>query len=118
MKYYKNALAEVNEVIIEGGYALAANYLDNLKADISSSTEVIIVLSLDKKNATHNYLVNKALVGAGAAAYGYSGAPWNGSCAVPQFIESYDEADNRLADTWTGGVQRYHLLCFLNSSSI
>ncbi len=103
--YYEKALSEVEEVISQGGYTLAANYLDNFKADISTSPEVIFALPLDKTNATHNYLVNKCLVGAGAAAYGYTGAPWNGSCAVPQFIESYEDGDNRLADTWTGGIQ-------------
>lgn len=106
-EYYEKALAEVNEVINDGGYSLATNYLDNFKVTISGSPEVIFALPLDKLNASHNYLVNKCLVGAGAAAYGYTGAPWNGSCAVPQFIESYDPEDKRLNDTWTGGVQRY-----------
>lgn len=102
--YYEKALAEVEEVM-KGGYSLAPNYLDNFKEDIFSSSEVIFALPLDKKNASHNYLVNKCLVGAGAAAYGYDGSPWNGSCAIPQFIESYQEGDNRLAYTWTGGIQ-------------
>lgn len=103
--YYDKALAEVNEIINEGGYTLAPSYLDNFKADISTSPEVIFAIPLDNTNASHNYLVNKCLVGAGAAAYGYSGSPWNGSCAIPQFIESYQEGDKRLTDTWTGGVQ-------------
>jgi starch-binding outer membrane protein, SusD/RagB family len=105
-QYYEKALTEVNEVIEQGGYTLAANYLDNFKDDISGSPEVIFALPLDKKHASHNYLVNKCLVGAGAAAYGYTGSPWNGSCAIPQFIESYEDGDNRLGYTWTGGVQR------------
>jgi len=106
-EYFEKALLEADAVITKGGYQLAASYLDNFKADISSSPEIIFALPLDKTNASHNYLVNKCLVGAGAAAYGYSGSPWNGSCAVPQFIESYDADDKRLADTWTSGVQRY-----------
>lgn len=105
--YYELALDEVQDIIDNGGYALAENYLDNHKADISGSPEIIFAIPEDSKNAAHNYLVNKALVGAGAAAYGYQGAPWNGSCAVPQFIESYDVDDQRLTDTWAGGVQRY-----------
>lgn len=105
-EYYEKALIEAEEVISEGGYSLTANYLDNFKSDISGSSEVIFALPLDKTNASHNYLVNKALVAAGAAAYGYSGAPWNGSCAVPQFIDSYDPDDKRLTDTWTGGIQK------------
>jgi hypothetical protein len=105
-QYYEKALIELNKVIEEGGYSLAPKYQDNFKADISTSSEVIFALPLDKKNASHNYLINKCLVGAGAAAYGYDGSPWNGSCAVPQFIESYEEGDNRLGYAWTGGVQR------------
>jgi len=104
-QYYEKALAEVNEVIKDGGYTLAPKYLDNFKENISGSPEVIFALPLDKLNASHNYLVNKCLVGAGAAAYDYDGSPWNGSCAVPQFIESYVDGDNRLDFTWTGGVQ-------------
>lgn len=105
--YYTKALAEVEDILTNGGYSLAPNYLDNFRVSISSSPEVIFALPLDKTNARHNYLVNKCLVGAGAAAYGYNGSPWNGSCAVPQFIESYQEGDQRLTDTWTGGVQRF-----------
>lgn len=55
-------------------------------------------------------MVNRCLVGAGAAAYGYAGTPWNGSCAIPQFIESYHENDKRLGYTWTGGIQRKAVL--------
>ena len=105
---YSKALEEVNDVINNGGYQLEANYADNFKTDISKSTECIFALPLDGTNASHCYLVNKCLVGAGAAAYGYQGSPWNGSCAVPQFIESYDPDDTRLTDTWTGGVQHYY----------
>jgi hypothetical protein len=106
--YYQKALDEVNEVISDGGYSLAPNYLDNFKEDISGSPEVIFALPLDASHAAHNYLVNKCLVGSGAAAYGYEGSPWNGSCAVPQFIDSYNANDKRLGYTWTGGQQHLY----------
>ena len=108
--YYVKALNEVNEVIKDGGYTLAPHYLDNFKADISQSPEVIFAIPLDPIHAAHNYLVNRCLIGAGAAAYGFAGTPWNGSCAIPQFIESYDEKDKRLGYTWTGGIQRKAVL--------
>ena len=94
-------------MITKGGYALAANYLDNSRQTFLLPLESnFFALPLDKTNARHNYLVNKCLVGAGAAAYGYTGSPWNGSCAIPQFIESYEADDKRLGFTWTGGVQK------------
>lgn len=103
---YEKALAEVEEVIADGGYTLAPHYLDNFKADIATSPEVIFAIPLDNVNASHNYLSNKCLLGAGAEAYGLNGNPWNGSCAVPQFIESYIPEDKRSGYTWTGGEQR------------
>lgn len=104
--YYEKALEMVNDVIANGGYSLSEDYADNFKADISKSPEVIFAIPLDSKRASHNYMINKCLVGTGGQAYGYSGSPWNGSCAVPQFIDTYDEDDKRLEDTWTGGIQR------------
>jgi len=103
--WYRLAKAEVDEVINSDKYELAKNYSDCFKADLSTCNEIIFAIPLDSKNASHNYLVNKCLVGAGAAAYGYSGSPWNGSCAVPQFIDTYDDGDKRKDATWTGGIQ-------------
>ena len=106
-KWYKKAYDYAKIVTDEGGYTLAANYLDNSRATITSD-EAIFILPLDGAKASHNYLVNKCFVGAGGKAYGYSGTPWNGSCAVPQFIKTYDPDDTRLTDTWAIGQQYYY----------
>ena len=103
--YYEKALAEVEEVITEGGYSLAPNYLDNFKADISSSPEVIFSIPLDKKNASHNYLINKCLVVQVLQLTDMTVLHGMEVALYPQFIESYQEGDNRLGYTWAGGVQ-------------
>ncbi|WP_437922078.1 RagB/SusD family nutrient uptake outer membrane protein [Sphingobacterium sp. LRF_L2] len=103
--YYEKALAEVNEVINSGKYSLSANYEDPFKSEISSNPEVIFGIPFDFTYASGNYLSNKALHGGSAATFGLSGAPWNGSCAIPQFIDTYDEDDERLAKTWLVGQQ-------------
>ena len=107
-KWYKKAYEYAKTVVDEGGYKLAENYLDNSKCNLNTAEEVIFVLPLDGAKASHNYLVNKCFVGRGGAAFGYSGTPWNGSCAVPQFIHSYDPDDTRLTDTWAIGQQYYY----------
>jgi hypothetical protein len=104
-QYYELALAEVEDIITNGGYKLAANYKDCFKADLSTCEEIIFAIPLDIKYARHNYLVNKCLIGDGAKAFGYKGTPWNGSCAIPQFIDTYNAADKRLDDTWAHGQQ-------------
>ncbi len=106
-KWYKKAYEYAKTVVDEGGYTLAENYLDNSKCNLNTAQEVIFVLPLDGAKASHNYLVNKCFVGRGGAAFGYSGTPWNGSCAVPQFIHTYDPDDTRLTDTWAIGQQYY-----------
>jgi hypothetical protein len=105
--YYELALNEVNDIIDNGGYSLSTNYKDNFKAKLKGNTEVIFAIPLDYTYARHNYLVNKCLIGAGAQAFGYNGSPWNGSCAIPQFMDTYHEEDGRFNDTWAHG-QQYH----------
>lgn len=107
-KWYKKALEYADIVINEGGYSLAPNYLDNSRCTLNTTPEAILVIPLDEKKASHNYLVNKCFVGNGGKAYGYNGTPWNGSCAVPQFIHTYDADDTRLTDTWAIGQQYYY----------
>ena len=106
-KWYQKAADYADIVINEGGYSLAPNYLDNSRCKLNSTPEAILVIPLDEKKASHNYLVNKCFVGNGGKAYGYNGTPWNGSCAVPQFIHTYDVDDTRMNDTWAIGQQYY-----------
>lgn len=106
-KWYQKAVEYADIVINEGGYSLAPDYLDNSRCTLNSTPEAIFVIPLDEKQASHNYLVNKCFVAQGGKAYGYNGSPWNGSCAVPQFIKSYDKDDTRLGDTWAIGQQYY-----------
>ena len=106
-KWYQKAIDYVDIIINEGGYSLADNYTDNSRCTLNSTPEAILVIPLDEKQASHNYLVNKCFVALGGKAYGYNGSPWNGSCAVPQFIKSYDKDDTRLTDTWAIGQQYY-----------
>jgi len=107
-KWFKKAYDYAKIVTDEGGYTLAENYLDNSRNTLNNASEVIFVLPLDGSKAAHNYLVNKCFVGRGGQAFGYEGSPWNGSCAVPQFIYSYDPDDTRLTDTWAIGQQYYY----------
>ena len=109
--WYEKALAEVNDVINTGGYSLSPKYFDNVKAELKANPEIIFGIALDRVQDSYygNYLVNKTHAVAGRDVYGYTGnSPWNGSHAVPQFIMSYDPADNRLRDSWIGGIARYY----------
>ena len=104
--YYQKAYEEVSEIINDGAFSLSASYTEPFMADGSSCPEVIysIVYSF-QYGATGNYLSNKALHGASSATFGLKAAPWNGSCGVPQFIDTYDPDDSRFTDTWLMGPQ-------------
>ncbi|MBN2214856.1 MAG: RagB/SusD family nutrient uptake outer membrane protein [Bacteroidales bacterium] len=103
--WYEKALAEVNEVLANTGYQLAENYKDPFMADGSGCKEIIFAIPLDIDYASANYLSNKCLHSASAATFLYNSAPWDGSCAVPQFIDTYDPDDKRKTDTWLIGPQ-------------
>ena len=106
--WYEKALAEVNDVIDNGGYTLADNYLDNSKADQKPNPESIWAFPIDyvQGRIYGNCNDQKAHHPAARAVYGYTGVALNnGSCAIPQFIMSYDPDDKRLGWTWAGGVQ-------------
>lgn len=103
--WYEKALAEVNEVIASNRYQLAANYKDPQMADGSGCNEIIFAIPLDIDYASACYLSNKCLHPGSAATFLINAAPWNGSCAVPQFMATYDADDKRKTDTWLFGPQ-------------
>ncbi|MBN1416993.1 MAG: RagB/SusD family nutrient uptake outer membrane protein [Bacteroidales bacterium] len=97
------------DLIINGGkYALEANFRDVFKTENENSTEIIFSIPFD--NAVDweygwFHLPWKTLHPANQATYNMELPPWGGSCAIPQFIDTYDPNDNRLKDTWIMGQQ-------------
>ncbi|GGF29433.1 RagB/SusD family nutrient uptake outer membrane protein [Flavobacterium limi] len=102
---WNEALAQVNDVINNGGFVLTANYLDNFIIENQFSTEQIFSIPFDQKKAAGSYWPFKTLAAASQATYELAGGPWNGSGGIPQFIDTYDPDDQRLKDCWLGGKQ-------------
>ena len=104
-EWYKKCEQMVKDVIDNGGYTLEANFKDNFRANLSGCTECIFAIPLDKTYASHNYTICESLITAGAAAYGFTNACWNGGAGIPQFIDTYHPHDTRFDDTWAHDQQ-------------
>lgn len=104
---YEAALALVNDVIENGGYSLAPNYSDNFRENLNDNPEIILAIPEDRTHATHFQLCSIAFPQTGMEAYASSCGCWNGSAAVPQFVDTYSPWDRRNKDTWAQGQQHY-----------
>lgn len=103
--YYQKAYDEVNSIINSGKYSIVSDYSEPFKADLSTCSEVIWAFPSNLNYATSNYSSNKCLHGASRLTFDLKGTPWNGSCAIPQFIDTYDKDDSRFEATWLMGDQ-------------
>ena len=103
--YYEKACDEVNEIINDGKYTLATDYLNPFKAD-TYDPEVILAFVYDKTYAGMgtNYYCKWYLSGS-QDIFGVTLDAWNGSACVPQFLATYDVDDSRKTDCWRWGPQ-------------
>lgn len=104
---FEAALVEVETIITEGGYSLAPNYKDNFLENIQSCPEVIFAIPGDRTHTAQFTLQSYCFPATGLEAYGSTAPGYNGSCAIPQWIRTYDDDDQRLNDTWAYGQQHY-----------
>lgn len=102
---WNEALAEVNDIIGSGLFSLTSNYKDNFKIVNEGSSEEILSIPFDQVKTGGSYWPNKSLAAPSQATFDLAGGPWNGSGGIPQFIDTYDPDDQRLKDTWLGGLQ-------------
>lgn len=102
---WSDALAELNTIIEEGGYSLAADYRDPFRENISGCPEVIFAIPQDRTHTSNWTMQSYCFPQAGLEAFGSTAAGYNGSCGIPQFIKSYDLDDLRLKYTWAYGTQ-------------
>lgn len=102
---WTEAMAEVDDIIDSGLFRLATNYKDPFLTDNEGSVEEIFSIPFDEIYGTGFNYHSIALHALSQATFELQSGPWGGSAAVPQFIDTYDEDDSRLGDTWLSGPQ-------------
>jgi hypothetical protein len=84
-------------------YELEDNYKDNFVRENQNSSEIIFAVPYDQNNAQGNMQHMSTVRPTQAEPLGLRGQPWGGASSQPQFVETYDENDTRLEDTWMTG---------------
>lgn len=102
--WYSKCIVEIDKVL-KGPFSLVSNYKDNFMEDISQSKEVIFGIPLENKYAGGNYMANLWIHNAGRSRWNFSGWATGGGIVFPQFLDTYEEGDTRMENTWAGGQQ-------------
>jgi len=100
-------LQQCDDIINSGRYQLETHYKDVFKTLNQDSPEIIFAVPFDENQGTGFFIELFSWHGALKDKVNMQGTPWgSGSLqGVPQFIDTYDPADQRLADTWLMGPQ-------------
>lgn len=92
-----------DDIINNGPFMLEPAYKNNFTVNNSNSQEIIWAVPYDELLGTGNQYHMKSFPPIMQRIYGMQAQPWGGNAALPQFIDTYDEEDGRLADTWLMG---------------
>jgi len=104
---WDEVIAETNDIIQSGAFRLDPEYKNIFSHTNDESPEIIFAVPYDEVYGHGNQLHMKTLSPLSRLVYNMAAGPWGGNCAVPQFIDTYDEDDQRLYDSWLQGPQ-YH----------
>lgn len=104
---WEACIQQCDDVIHSGNYSLDANFRDIFTTYNEHSPEIIFAIPFDENVAEGFYFEMFSWHASLKAKANMQATPWgSGSAmAVPQFIDTYEEGDGRLADTWLMGPQ-------------
>lgn len=102
---WEKVIAETEDIIQSGAFRLDIAYKDVFSSTNESSPEIIFAVPYDEVYGHGNQLHMKTLSPLSRLVYNMAAGPWGGNCAVPQFIDTYDQDDQRLYDSWLQGPQ-------------
>lgn len=100
---YEQVIQQVDDIINSGAYELEDNYKDNYVRENENSSEIIFAIPYDEVNGTGNQFHMSTIRPTQQPVLGMQTQPWGGASSQPQFVDSYDEDDTRLEDTWITG---------------
>jgi len=103
---WDKVIALTNEIITAGKYQLDATYRGPFSRTNDKSPEILFAVPYDAINANQSNFHMKTLKPDLRFVFNMQAQPWGGSASNPQFIDTYDVSDGRLADTWLMGTQR------------
>lgn len=103
---WDNVLTVTQEIIDAQQYRLDDTYRGPFARTNDRSPEIIFAVPYDAINATQSNFHMKTLKPDLRFVFNMQAQPWGGSASNPQFIDTYDVDDGRLADTWLMGTQR------------
>lgn len=99
-------LTLTQDIISSNKYRLDATYRGPFARTNDKSPEILWAVPYDAINARESNFHMKTLKPDLRFVFNLQAQPWGGSASNPQFIDTYDKDDGRLADTWLMGAQR------------
>jgi hypothetical protein len=102
---YDKVITLTQQIIDGGKYTLDASYRAPFARNNDQSKENIWTVPYDAINAPESSFHMKTLKPELRFVFNMQAQPWGGSASNPQFIDTYDPADERLKDTWLMGPQ-------------
>lgn len=106
---WDGVISATNAIIKSGNYSLDPNPEDPFVTENENSEEIIFAIPYDENYAEgydDGFMMHLiSLHPANQATFNIATFPWGGSAAIPQFIDTYDEDDERLAKDWLQGQQ-------------
>ncbi len=106
---WAECIAACDAVINSGaGYILEPTQKNAFVTENQNSKEIIFALPMDE-SYTSNWnafdLHMQTLQQENQATYNLKNTPWGGMCAIPQFINTFDQSDARYVNNWIKGQQ-------------
>ncbi|MDR2120858.1 MAG: RagB/SusD family nutrient uptake outer membrane protein [Tannerella sp.] len=105
---WEECIAQCDDIINSGKCGLSPNYKDPFRATgVESSREVLFTVPFDKNLAGGNTLHVFSWHGELKKKFKLEATPWGSGTAMGtgQFIDTYEEGDSRLEDSWLMGPQ-------------
>lgn len=95
-KRYNECAQLCTDIIESNKYQLAENFKDNFVTENQNCPEIIFAVTFDELLGGNFHYHMKTLHNENQKTYNMIVQPWGGSCAIPQFIDTYDSDDGRL----------------------